>query len=677
MHTIAELGTNVPAFLGKLWKMVEDPITNDLISWSGSGSSFVIHDQTRFARELLPMYYKHNNMASFIRQLNMYGFHKIVSVNAGSLKQEYDEIKFKHPFFVRGHPYLLEHIKRKMTVNKMSLTPGEKTNTVVNKVLTDVRQMKGRQETMDSRLAAMKLENEALWRELSVLRQKHLKQQQIVNKLIQFLVTIVQPAHNLSMKRKNTLLMLRDKANRSPHIKPTSQSPTGPVIHELDPDVLLEDVLPEESMLPEEDSQEGETILPDNGPDSPSPSTNYFTVEDVENDGLQDTVVIPDEEDETVDLENLPAHFLAVDAQPLYKTLIGKKVVQQQQQSQQNNKRQPAATKRKTRQTKSRKRRKSSDKDGNIDENTYVYSNVDSNSQQQLPDKVQINANEEYPTVVIDVPVNNINNIRMILPQTQNGKKVQPLVVGGTGAATSFLTGKNGVKNTDLIEEEPPPTTPIILDDIAADDILVDPLSVDAATATTPSPPIVNDMNLSVTQADLTNGLGSPAVSNSELDMQIACMDPAKNTSPQLDKSEMDNHVESVQSDLDSLKELLRSEGLTLDANTLLGIFSDDPLNYFDDSLPENGKLKETPAGNEVITYNPAMFDLADMLNGNDWNLPDSSVVDDPPTGNNNNENDSSSSPTSTRDILFDEVNTPQFITNSPQFPIPSKRRKK
>lgn len=35
---------------------------------------------------------------------------------------------------------------------------------------------------------------------------------------------------------------------------------------------------------------------------------------------------------------------------------------------------------------------------------------------------------------------------------------------------------------------------------------------------------------------------------------------------------QMDNHVDSVQSDLDSLKELLRSEGLSLDANTLLGV---------------------------------------------------------------------------------------------------------
>lgn len=34
----------------------------------------------------------------------------------------------------------------------------------------------------------------------------------------------------------------------------------------------------------------------------------------------------------------------------------------------------------------------------------------------------------------------------------------------------------------------------------------------------------------------------------------------------------MDNHVEHIQSDLESLKDLLRSEGISLDANTLLGV---------------------------------------------------------------------------------------------------------
>ena len=36
-----------------------------------NGRSFFIRNQAQFARELLPHYYKHNNMASFVRQLNM------------------------------------------------------------------------------------------------------------------------------------------------------------------------------------------------------------------------------------------------------------------------------------------------------------------------------------------------------------------------------------------------------------------------------------------------------------------------------------------------------------------------------------------------------------------------------------------------------------------------------
>lgn len=43
------------------------------------------------------------------------GFHKIVSPDAGTMKLESpDEIKFTHPYFMQGHVYLLDHIKRKV-----------------------------------------------------------------------------------------------------------------------------------------------------------------------------------------------------------------------------------------------------------------------------------------------------------------------------------------------------------------------------------------------------------------------------------------------------------------------------------------------------------------------------------------------------------------------------------
>ncbi|XP_077314590.1 heat shock factor protein 4-like isoform X1 [Lithobates pipiens] len=66
--------SNVPAFLTKLWTLVEDPETNHLICWSVNGTSFHVFDQGRFAKEVLPKYFKHNNMASFVRQLNMFSY---------------------------------------------------------------------------------------------------------------------------------------------------------------------------------------------------------------------------------------------------------------------------------------------------------------------------------------------------------------------------------------------------------------------------------------------------------------------------------------------------------------------------------------------------------------------------------------------------------------------------
>lgn len=53
----------------------------------------------------------------------------------------------------------------------------------MNKVLSEVKSMRGRQDSVENRLTSMKQENEALWRELSLLRQKHIKQQTIVNKV--------------------------------------------------------------------------------------------------------------------------------------------------------------------------------------------------------------------------------------------------------------------------------------------------------------------------------------------------------------------------------------------------------------------------------------------------------------------------------------------------------------
>lgn len=65
--------SSVPApFLTKTYFLVNDPSTDDIVSWGEDNTTFVVWRPPEFARDLLPNYFKHNNFSSFVRQLNTY-----------------------------------------------------------------------------------------------------------------------------------------------------------------------------------------------------------------------------------------------------------------------------------------------------------------------------------------------------------------------------------------------------------------------------------------------------------------------------------------------------------------------------------------------------------------------------------------------------------------------------
>ena len=140
------------AFIHKLYNMLEDSNIQHLISWSNNNESFVMSPSTDFSK-VLSQYFKHTNISSFVRQLNMYGFHKVSDVfHTGSPESTLWEFKHGNGNFKRGDLAGLREIKRRASrhalihrdsftsPHKPSIThPNTPTEPVVAEVASDAR----------------------------------------------------------------------------------------------------------------------------------------------------------------------------------------------------------------------------------------------------------------------------------------------------------------------------------------------------------------------------------------------------------------------------------------------------------------------------------------------------------------------------------------------------------
>ena len=64
-------------FLLKLYEILSKEEYSDIIYWSQNGSYIIIANAHLLEQKILPIYFNHQNYSSFVRQLNMYNFHKI------------------------------------------------------------------------------------------------------------------------------------------------------------------------------------------------------------------------------------------------------------------------------------------------------------------------------------------------------------------------------------------------------------------------------------------------------------------------------------------------------------------------------------------------------------------------------------------------------------------------
>ena len=64
------------SFLSKLYDILKNNSYSKIIHWDTDGKRVIISDVVNLCNIVLPKFYKHHNYSSFVRQLNLYGFHK-------------------------------------------------------------------------------------------------------------------------------------------------------------------------------------------------------------------------------------------------------------------------------------------------------------------------------------------------------------------------------------------------------------------------------------------------------------------------------------------------------------------------------------------------------------------------------------------------------------------------
>jgi len=118
------------SFLAKLFAILNNKDNSSIICWSEDGEKFQILNTCRFQNEVIPKYFKHKNLKSFIRQLNLHGFKKL---RANSKGKEPIQDLYKHNFFRRDQPDLIAFIKRKISKPAEADEKTEQINSLIEK----------------------------------------------------------------------------------------------------------------------------------------------------------------------------------------------------------------------------------------------------------------------------------------------------------------------------------------------------------------------------------------------------------------------------------------------------------------------------------------------------------------------------------------------------------------